>query len=82
MHSLAIPDQWRHSVAAQMEELPFLTKVENQMLKKGKSANCNEHPNQNNQSCLHKNQNRDLKKSQNHKTENSSTPLPRVSDGL
>lgn len=32
--------------------LPFLTKVENQMLKKGKSANYNEHPNQNNQSCL------------------------------
>ena len=32
--------------------LPFLTKVENQMLKKGKSANCNEHRNQNNLSCL------------------------------
>lgn len=32
--------------------LLFLTKVENQMLKKGKSANCNEHPNQNNLSCL------------------------------
>ena len=97
MHSLAFPDQWRHLIAAQMEWevelkkkrknymdtksenlLLFLTKVENQMQKKGKSTNCNEHLNQNNLSCL----DRDLKKSQNRKTENPSTPLPKLSDGL
>ena len=49
-------------------------KTENQMLKNGKSTNCNEHQNRKTKVFWHKNRKTDLKHSQNCKTENPNPP--------
>jgi len=53
----------------------FFTKAENQMLKKRKSANHNEHQNCKTEVFWHKNRKTDLENSQNHKTENPNATM-------
>ena len=55
--------------------LVFFMKTENQMPKNQKPANHNEHQNWKTKVLGHKNQKTNLKKSQNHKTQNPNAPL-------
>ena len=52
--------------------------MENQMLKNGKLANCNEHQNRETEVFLYKSRKTNIKNSQNHKTKNPNALLLEV----